>query len=442
MLAAAHAVGVSYETAVFAFGTTFAVATLVPVWALAKRIAPEPAALAAPLLLAAHPGFAMWAVHGLETSLFVFLTASSVWAASVAWDAPEGRDATRISRLAGALAGLAFWTRPEGALWAIAVSTYAFLRGRRREAIAALTVFAAFAVPLEIARCLYYGALFPNTFYAKEGGGLGRFGFGLGYAKTFVVSHVLVVAACAVAGFALLRRETRAAAPPLVLFGCGFGLLWSAYVVWMGGDAFPGYRFWLPILPLAGVLVAHALAKREALALVAGVAVVAVTAWAARADVRLEHETGREFTAKMTAAGTWLRDHVPPGTVVAVNYVGALPYYSGLPTIDMLGLTDPAIAHTAIRGRFRFPGHAKGNGASVLDRQPGLILMGGVSLGPEPVRELRTELASEDEIAADSRFAAEYELVNVEVPGPDGPAWLGFYRRKDAAWPPALAKEP
>jgi hypothetical protein len=60
--------------------------------------------------------------------------------------------------------------------------------------------------------------------------------------------------------------------------------------------------------------------------------------------------------------------------------------------------------------------------------------MGGVSLGPAPVRELRTELASEDEIAADPRFAEQYELVNVPVTGPDGPAWFGFYRRKDVAW--------
>jgi hypothetical protein len=61
--------------------------------------------------------------------------------------------------------------------------------------------------------------------------------------------------------------------------------------------------------------------------------------------------------------------------------------------------------------------------------------MGGVALGPEPERELRTELASEDEIAADPRFAAEYVRVEVPVDGPDGPAWFGFYRRIDLAWP-------
>ena len=38
-----------------------------------------------------------------------------------------------------------------------------------------------------------------------------------------------------------------------------------------------------------------------------------------------------------------------PGATIAVNYVGAVPYFSGLRTIDMLGLTDPEIARTPIR---------------------------------------------------------------------------------------------
>jgi hypothetical protein len=427
LLAGARVCGLAYEDSVFLLGTAFAMATLAPTWALARRVAPEPAAIAAPLLLAAHPGFAMWAVHGLETSLFVFVTASAVWAAVRSWDdAGSGWDV-----LAGALCGVAFWTRPEGALWALALAIVPLVRKRARCVLTLLAVFAAFAIPLEAARLIYFGSLFPNTYYAKEGGGLGRLGFGISYAKTFVISHALVVAACVVGALPWWRSDRR---DPFAPFACALGAAWTAYVVWMGGDAFPGYRFWLPVLPLAAALLAGALSRRETLALGSGLVVVAITAVAARADVRIEHETGRDFTAKMIAAGRWLKDNVPPGTVIAVNYVGALPYYAGLPTIDMLGLTDPAIARTPIQGHFRFPGHAKGNGASVLDRRPGLILMGGVSLGPEPVRELRTELASEDEIAADPRFAEQYELVNVPVTGPDGPAWFGFYRRKDVAW--------
>src|SRR5262249_38466156 len=152
---------------------------------------------------------------------------------------------------------------------------------------------------------------------------------------TFVSSHALVVLACLVAAVPLLRSDRRREAPPLVAFAILFGVVWSAYVVWEGGDAFPGYRFWLPVLPLAGAPLARALslgrATAPAWAPAAALLVAVTTGSLALADVRIEHETGREFTAKMAAAGRWLGAHVPPGTWIAVNYVGALPYYSGLP---------------------------------------------------------------------------------------------------------------
>jgi hypothetical protein len=154
-------------------------------------------------------------------------------------------------------------------------------------------------------------------------------------------------------------------------------------------------------------------------------------------DVRLEHETGREFTARMIEAGAWLRDNAPEGATLALNYVGAVPYHAGLPAIDMLGLTDRTIARTPIRGRFRFPGHARGNGGAVLDRRPDLILMNGIWVGPEPLVTLSPQLETEEQIAADPRFSEQYELVNVRLPG-DGPyRWFAFYRRTDMAWEPA-----
>jgi arabinofuranosyltransferase len=42
------------------------------------------------------------------------------------------------------------------------------------------------------------------------------------------------------------------------------------------------------------------------------------------------------------AAGRWLRDHAAPGDTVVAFEVGAVAYRSGLKTIDLLGLTDPA----------------------------------------------------------------------------------------------------
>lgn len=436
LLATGRGLGASYESSAANLGTLFALAALLPVWALAREIAPPRAAIVAPLLLAMHPGFAMWAVHGLETSLFVFLVAAAAWTASLAWrDGPEER-APRAPLVAGLLAGLAFWTRPEGALLGVALAAAFWSRAKRREAAVALAAFAALALPLEAARLLYYGAPFPNTFYAKSGGGPGRLWFGLSYAKTFVLSHLLVVVGCLMASPEIVRGGVRRWAPLLVPWSGAFGAAWAVYVVWVGGDAFPGYRFWLPVLPFAGVLIARWLGAQRRFVATSALVIAGVTGFAAVPDVRIEHVTGREFTGKMAAVGRWLSVHAPPGATIAVNYVGAVPYFSGLRTIDMLGLTDPEIARTPIHGRFRFPGHAKGNGASVLDRKPELILMGGVWLETERMDEPHPQLDSEDQIAADPRFAAEYELVNVRVEGGDGPRWFGFYKRKDFAWTP------
>jgi hypothetical protein len=429
LLAAGHAAGFDYLALVPTLGIAFGLAAIGATHALARRVAPGWPAVLAPLLLALHPGFAMWSVHGLETALFVALTASGL----AAW-------AGERPRAAGAWLGAAFWTRPEAAMVVVVLAAAALLRRERGKALGTLGVFAAFAVPLLAARLLYYGALFPNTFHATTGGGLGRIRFGLGAARLFVENHLPLVLAAAASGIAALRRR-REAAPVFDL--ALLGAVWSLWIVWIGGDAFPGYRFWLPVLPIAAAVVAWGIARAaatrpRAIAIAAAAAVgLGLVVADARADVDLEYETGKDFTAKMRTVGRWLEANVPPGTVIAVNYVGALPWESGLPTIDMLGLTDAAVGRSPIVGRFRFPGHAKGNGASILDRRPGLILMGGVYLAPDPPEgAIGPELDSEDQIAADPRFAEGYVLEKARIAAPGGRMWFAFYKRKDLAWSP------
>jgi hypothetical protein len=223
------------------------------------------------------------------------------------------------------------------------------------------------------------------------------------------------------------------------------GIVWSLWVISVGGDGFFGFRFWLPVLPAAGVVLSWGVAELSGAArrggrpaVVAGsLLLLAATAAGALPEANRERISGAEFTGRMTAAGLWLRDNAPPGTTLALNYVGALPYFSRLPAIDMLGLTDPVVARTPIRGRFRFPGHARGNGAAILDRRPELILMNGVYLEPEPLTVLAPQLDSEEQIVADRRFAAEYELVNVPLETAQGRLWFAFYKRKEFPWTPA-----
>ncbi len=60
------------------------------------------------------------------------------------------------------------------------------------------------------------------------------------------------------------------------------------------------------------------------------------------------------------------RGFITPDETIALHCVGAIPYYSGLPTIDCLGLTDAHVAHRDMTGtevtwliRQRLIGHEK-----------------------------------------------------------------------------------
>ena len=72
--------------------------------------------------------------------------------------------------------------------------------------------------------------------------------------------------------------------------------------------------------------------------------------------------------------GKWLRTYARPGESIAVTAAGALPFYSGLYTIDMLGITDIHIAHRKMpAGGAGIAGHEKHDMDYVLSRRPTYI---------------------------------------------------------------------
>jgi hypothetical protein len=72
--------------------------------------------------------------------------------------------------------------------------------------------------------------------------------------------------------------------------------------------------------------------------------------------------------------GKWLRNYARPGDSIAVTAAGALPYYSGLYTIDMLGINDVHIAHRSMpAGQPGIAGHEKYDMEYVLGKRPTYI---------------------------------------------------------------------
>jgi hypothetical protein len=126
------------------------------------------------------------------------------------------------------------------------------------------------------------------------------------------------------------------------------------------------------------------------------------------------------------AVGEWLRQNVPAGTLVATNAAGALPYRSGLPVIDMLGLTDRHIAESRADVR-RWVGHQRGDGDYVLARRPGIVVLGGPEGSFEP-----WPFPGDEQLAAHPEFQRVYVPTRVPV----GSFEFRFYRRADLALQP------
>jgi hypothetical protein len=301
-----------------------------------------------------------------------------------------------------------------------------------------------------LARLAYYGSLVPNTYWAKVGGT--PLGFGLVYVGRFLAVGALPL--LVPAGLAALRvRGTR---PAFVYVLVSFAYVaWvggdvfrfsrfllavlgplSALAV-VGLAAAHRIRPWLawllaPSLPLAcglfvgqavlagialalgpawglwGVLLWHPLRPRTATRAAAAaltVGALAVTGVAGGPFGIREHVDGsRRNTAlreqwrydgymedvSRKRAEAMLRGEPPE--LIAAGAIGAIGYYTRLPVLDILGLTDPHIARSEVVDAARglpMPGHSRSDADYVLSKRPEYIVIPQPSARPAWVYALQ-----------------------------------------------------
>jgi arabinofuranosyltransferase len=365
----------------------FALAALVLLYRFTlRRLGPEPAAAVA-MLVALCPAIWVWVASGLETPL-VLLLQIAVWV--LAEDVVEGRD----RRLAGALclvAALCVLARVDGFITPFLAAGFLILRGRWRAGLAvAATTVATFGATT-LWRLSYYGWPLPNTYYAKVTGALPlRLEAGGQQLLSVLLGTGLMVsvAALAVSGVAGLK-ELKLSFP--IVFAAG----WLAYFVYVGGD-FYSDRFLLALFPMGAwallALAAESKSRRMVAVLVVLLAVAQLTPIVR--DPRYSY-TLAKYDRWVTLGHFLGATH--RGEVIAIDGAGKVPFFSGLQTIDMLGLADVHIAHGKAdpKGYF-WAGHAKSDLDYVLARRPDLIsnwLAGrwGLEAGPilEPAKLAR-----------------------------------------------------
>jgi hypothetical protein len=405
-----------------AVGFAAHLAALAGVFCAARRLTSRPPlAFAGALLYALSPAATVWAMAGLETPLFTTLLTWGVFF-SLRGTREEAGPA-RLPVAAALLIAAATLTRPEGLLVAVAVA--AALPARQR--LGFLGIVVAALLPWLVWRTAYYGDLLPNTFHAKVGMSAAQIVRGARYYLAFLVEcGSWTIASIALGLLAARRRLTARILLAVVLPFLG-------YIVAIGGDFMPMYRFFAPITGLLALLLVDGLdafldrratAPRATVAAAVAIAIV----WAlicvrpafmggsfdyVRQDQR-EVETWR-------AIGLWFRDHAAGGSSIALVPAGAVPFYSRLETIDLLGLNDRTIARRPVEKPGAAPaGHERSDAAYVLARRPTYVLLGTYSLSPDPPDAstvLPLYYQAEKEITASPGFRNGYRLRAGHCPG-------------------------
>ncbi|MCZ6782653.1 MAG: hypothetical protein O7G30_05010 [Proteobacteria bacterium] len=379
------------------------------------------AAAVAALLVAQSPFFAVWTVAGLETPLFAVELLAMVFFA-----------ARRQAIPYGVAAALCCLTRPEGVAMVLGVAAERTLRRRRLEPWLVWPLLAA-AGQLAF-RLVYYGDWVPNTAHVKLGGGLPQYLQGLAWIWRMLGDWSLWLAlpGLATAPF-LLSRE------PAIRISLALIAGYLAFLVYSGGDFFALFRLGVPIMPLMIVVIvatAAALGRRLpasgpwraagwgaiGVALV-GCLVVAPLYRTEPARGRVARETRMLHHFSIPAA-KWLREHSPPGSTVALTVAGAIPYYSGLRTIDRFGLSDAEIARADLPWLGLRSGISKFDPDSVLRRKPDWILL---DINDQKLRQgdLDTLHAADRALLGRAAFRESYRLVD---------DWLRDSRRRLALY--------
>lgn len=273
-----------------------------------------------------------------------------------------------------------------------------------------ISLFPLGAILLQLAfRRAYYGEWQPNTALAKLALNPARLELGaryLGHAYG-VLGAFLLVAIWAT----WVAQERGAFRPLLVPWALCLG--WSAYLCLVGGDIFPGWR---PMVFVA-VGLAFIVAEGAERAFVPSLRVALGLGLALVLHANLQRTDPENQRAK---AELWEWDGLPVGTLLktafgardpllAVDAAGALPYWSGLRSLDMLGLNDRYIATHPPPGFGTGPiGHELGDGAYVFGRKPDLIAFNNAAGHARPF------FTSGKQMLRMSAFRQSYQWIRVQ----------------------------
>jgi arabinofuranosyltransferase len=272
-------------------------------------------------LLALSPHVAVAGTNGLESTMMGAVSLGATWAHLTL----TGRGRW----VAGALAALLVWTRPEGIAVVLALVAHDLWTHRQnlREALPFTLTALGAQLLLTVWRLWTYGAWLPNTFAAKSSFPLHT---------TLTVNGAYLepeIPTLAAFGCALIIASV---SPPHTLkkalvacIAAGLAAIPFTVNMWM-----PGLRLFFPAMSVIAALIAVPVARaRPGLGWAAMLALTGAMAAFIQTDgARVAHYDWRHTVAPRNAtqlAAEHLAAHAPPGAWLATRDAGVFAYYVG-----------------------------------------------------------------------------------------------------------------
>jgi hypothetical protein len=208
----------------------------------------------------------------------------------------------------------------------------------------------------------------------------------------FSLLTYLIVVLPLVAVVSYFRRE------PKLTYLLGVTCVYLAAIIYEGGDHLAMFRFCVPLIAIVALFyqemwaycLIYIFKKRSFLinrfyGLTLFMSVVLLTGLSSSLRIYrapsmhglTEYERSMlevKLAEEWAHYGRWLKKNTRGDEKIALITAGAIPFYSGLYTIDMAGLTDTHIAHMPIALGMGYMGHEKFDNEYVLSQRPHFIL--------------------------------------------------------------------
>ena len=378
VLSVGYLLGVDYRLWAYLLGGLALAATALFAYRILGRLgARQPVTALLTGLFCAVEWHLVWAaVSGMETMLFTALSLALLDYYLLQVNVRQGQTPDRLTSLLreqgvvnsvgiGLLGGTLVLTRPEGLILAGLVigglAVYPRPRGERAlrwravETLVSLAGLGLLLAPYIAFNLRTAGALFPNTFYAKQAEYAvylesvpiwTRFWRVL--APSLAGAQVLLLPGFGYAVYHLIRQRRWPALLPLAWWAAFL----AAYALRLPVDYQHG-RYTMPIIPIfvvygmwgtAGLLrpQATSLAWRVlSRAAPPALTLLALIFWG-RGALAYRDDVGF-IEDEMVAVAHWLNDNTPPGTLIAVHDIGAVGYLTDRPLLDLAGLITPEV---------------------------------------------------------------------------------------------------